>query len=119
MFSTYFSGINQHDYQQALSVFDPSGEIDPSDPQLVRAFSDGLATTTDSDVVLSLLQPTGDGSVGEAKIMFQSQQGVGYGPKDDPNETCTLWNITYILDQSSSGQYQIYREEATTNSGCQ
>jgi hypothetical protein len=59
MLSTYFSGINHCDYRQALSVFSPVGKVDPTSPAILRGLARGLATTTDSDVVLQQVLPAG------------------------------------------------------------
>ena len=115
-FNTYFSGINQQDYQTAVSVFNPNGEFNPNDPSNVNAFANGLATTTDSNVVLVKLRPYGSQPVRKATITFRSHQAAGYGPAANPNETCTKWHLTYTLTLSS-GQYFIDKSKGT-NSGC-
>ena len=116
MFNTYFSGINQQDYQTAASVFDPSGQFDPNNPSDVQALASGLATTTDSRIVLVSLRPSGGQPVRKAEVTFHSHQASGYGPSADPGETCTAWDLTYTLTQSG-GQYFIFKVKGT-NSPC-
>jgi eukaryotic-like serine/threonine-protein kinase len=118
IFNTYFTGINRHHYGKALSVFDPNGQMNPHDSNVVQNFAQGDATTKDSHVVLSSIGPGGAGRVKRAEVTFQSQQAVGDGPADDPNETCTLWDITYSLVRSSSGKYLIHKVRAASDSGC-
>lgn len=118
MFDTYFSGINQQQYTRALSVFDPSGMINPNDASKVQAFSQADSTSTDSNVVLVSINPSGTDPVTSAEVTFQSQQSPGYGPSSNPNETCTNWNITYNLSQDSSGGYLIFNVSTYSHSTC-
>jgi eukaryotic-like serine/threonine-protein kinase len=120
MFNTYFSGINQHHYKHAMTVFahDNVVKINPNNPASVSTFAYGDRTSNDSEIVLTNLQSASNGELTAAEVTFQSQQAAGLGPGDDPSETCTLWDITYELAQSSSGQYLIYKITADTNSGC-
>jgi len=118
MFNTYFSGIDSRHYRRALSVFNPNGMINPYDPSSLNAFESADATSDDTNVDLINLEPTDGSQVRSAELTFQSQQGTGYGPSDNPDETCTDWDIVYQLTVSTSGQYQIYAVGSDTHSGC-
>jgi hypothetical protein len=111
MLNTYFSGIDQKNYQQAASVFDPSGSFNE------QQFANGEATTRDGKVVLVGLQPSGSQPVRKAEVTFRSHQAPGYGPQGAPNETCTNWDITYGLTQPA-GRYLIGNVISATDSGC-
>jgi hypothetical protein len=113
MFNTYFSGINSRDYQVAASVFDPSGPINPNDPAEVSTMAKGLATTTDSEVLLREVADATDGTV-RAVVTFRSSQAPGYGPKGHEQETCTQWSIVYSLRQTANG-YLILRTKGTSS----
>ncbi len=114
MLDTYFSGINAHNYTQALSVFDPAGVLDPNSASEASRFAHDVSTTTDSDVVV---QSVADASTGNAALIavvtFVSHQQSGYGPSGSRNETCTNWRVTYTLTQTGAGGYRILRGEAT------
>lgn len=118
MFNTYFSGINGKDYQHALSVFDPSGVIDPNNSSQVQQFAHGVSTTTDSSVTLANIQPSDGSVVQSAEVQFTSNQQAGYGPQDDPNATCINWDVTYVLSQDSSGNYLINNISSSSDSAC-
>jgi hypothetical protein len=117
MLNTYFSGIDQQNYQQAASVFDPSGSFNPGDPSQVQNFANGVATTRDGRVVLVGLRPSGSQPVRKAEVTFRSHQAAGYGPSDAPSATCTNWDITYALTQPA-GRYLIDKVISATDSGC-
>ena len=116
VFNTYFSNINNHHYRKALSVFDPSSPLNPESSTMLNDLSSADATSTDSDVVLTGLYPSGGGTVTKAEVTFQSTQDPGYGPAANPNQTCTKWDLTYTLTQPS-GSYLIYGDSGT-NTGC-
>jgi serine/threonine protein kinase len=118
MFNTYFTGINNQDYQQALSVFDPNGVINPNDSSQVQQFANGVSTTSDSGIMLINISPSGGSPVQSSEVQFTSHQQAGYGPKDDPNGTCTSWDVTYTLSQGSSGNYLISNVSGSTDSAC-
>ena len=116
IFDTYFSGVNQHHYTHALSVFDPGSALDPGNPRTVSSLAREDATTTDSNIVLTGLRPSGNGLNTEAAVTFQSQQSAGYGPAGSPGQTCTIWHLRYTLTQPS-GSYLIYKVKGT-HTGC-
>ena len=118
MFNTYFTGINNHDYQQAASVFDPSGIINPNDSSQVQQFANGVSTTSDSDMMLANVTPSDGSTVQTAEVQFTSNQQAGYGPKDQPDETCTNWDVTYNLTQGPSGNYLIHSSSSVGDSSC-
>ena len=118
MFNTYFTGINNHNYQQALSVFDPSGVINPNDSSQVQNFANGVSTTNDSNVTLVDIAPSDGSTVQSAEVRFVSHQQAGYGPRDNPNGTCTNWDVTYVLTQDSSGNYLINNVSRSSDSAC-
>jgi eukaryotic-like serine/threonine-protein kinase len=118
MFNTYFSNINSKNYQQALSVFDPSGLINPNDSSEVQQFANGVSTTTDSSVTLVNIDPSDGSTVQTAEVQFTSDQQAGYGPPDDPGSTCTNWDITYELTVGSSGNYLINNVSNSSDSAC-
>jgi len=112
MFRTYFSGINHHDYSSAISVFDPAGSFSPYNPDNVRAMASGLATTTDSRIVLARLQPSSTGPARKAEVRFRSHQAAGYGPSGNVFQTCTKWDLEYTLSYSA-GKYLIDKVKGT------
>jgi serine/threonine protein kinase len=118
IFNTYFTGINNRDYQQALSVFDPNGVINPNDSSQVQQFANGVSTTSDSGMTLVNITPSDGSPVQSAEVQFTSHQQAGYGPQDDPNGTCTNWDVTYTLSQGSSGNYLISNVSDSTDSAC-
>ncbi|WP_328466808.1 hypothetical protein OHA21_47265 [Actinoplanes sp. NBC_00393] len=107
MFETYFTGINEKDYAAVAGVFDPAGDLDPGDPEQMAAFSDGTATTEDSDIRLTGVRDLANGRI-RADLTFRSQQDAGDGPPGRLGETCTLWQVGYTLTSTDSG-YRIYR----------
>jgi hypothetical protein len=118
MFNTYFTGINNKDYSTAVSVFDPSGVINPNSSSQVQHFASGVSTTNDSTVTLVSIDPSDGSTVQSAEVQFTSHQQAGYGPKDDPNSTCTDWDVTYVLSQDSSGNYLIQNVTNSDDSSC-
>jgi hypothetical protein len=109
MFDTYFSSINTHNYDAALAVYDPAGAINPGDPAQRNAFTHDVSTSQDSEIrVLSLGPGTAPVAV-VAQVTFRSMQAQGYGPASNPNETCTVWTISYSLTEPAPGRYRILR----------
>ncbi|GGR22836.1 hypothetical protein GCM10010168_45900 [Actinoplanes ianthinogenes] len=101
MFETYFSGINANDPEQALTVVEPTDRMDPTDPADIAAFGKAIATTQDDDVQLGTV--TDNGTTVTAELSFRSRQDAGYGPADDPDQTCTRWTMVYTLADSAGG----------------
>jgi hypothetical protein len=101
MFETYFGGINARDPARALSVVAPTEHLDPSKPEDVAAFGRAIATTQDDDIRLGTVSDRG--STMTARLTFHSHQDPGYGPKDDPDQTCTAWTMLYTLTDDAGG----------------
>jgi eukaryotic-like serine/threonine-protein kinase len=116
IFNTYFTGINQRDFTEALSVFSPDSPVDPQSSNAAASLSSADSTTTDSDITLTGVSPSTGGTVNEADITFQSQQSAGYGPASDPDQTCTVWHLSYTLT-NPSGSYLIDTVKGT-DTGC-
>ncbi len=116
MFDTYFSAINARDFDTAVQVYDPSGSINPNDPNQRQTFANGVSTTTDSAASVQSIGP--DGSTVPVRITFVSHQQSGYGPKGRTSETCTHWDVTYLLSSPSAGQYKIVKATKATNRPC-
>jgi hypothetical protein len=113
LFDSYFSAINAGDYDRALTYYDPAGQVDTSDPAERADFAEGVATSTDSDVVLRSL--TGDPSDGNlvATVSFTSQQAADKAPN---GQTCAHWTVAYTLTQPDGG-YRIFKGTAS-HDGC-
>lgn len=119
MFDTYFGGIDSGAIDQALRVYDPAGVVDPTDPAQAAAFARAVATSSDSDVALAELgdDGTGQGAVG-ARVVFTSHQAAGYGPPPDTGQTCTRWDVTYVLSYDATAGYRILGNSRHTSTGC-
>jgi hypothetical protein len=111
MFTTYFGGINDKNYDEVGSVLDPAGSVDPTDTAEMDALARGTRSTTDSDVVLTSV---GDASGGllTAEVTFVSHQDAGDGPRGRSAETCTHWTIRYTV--SDEGAYRIRKSKAAS-----
>jgi hypothetical protein len=118
VFDRYFSSINHRHYPDAISVFDPRGDVNPNDPKEVAAFSRSVSTSTDSDVVLLAVgtDRAGPGSV-RAQVSFTSHQKAKFGPKGREGETCTRWNIRYLLTKTID-RYRILHASVITSRAC-
>ncbi|GIF52307.1 hypothetical protein DFJ67_0244 [Asanoa ferruginea] len=112
LFDGYFSAINAHNAEQAVAAFDPAGNIAPTDADAVAKFATDISTTWDSDVVLMWLGDNGPGAV-QAQVTFTSRQDPYFGPTGRESETCTLWDITYLLTQPA-GAHRIHSGSATS-----
>jgi len=119
MLNTYFNGINTGDYQSALSVEDPAGALNPGNASEVQKFEQGLQSTQDSQITLVSLGPGDTTSPAtSAVVTFQSSQQAGYGPGDNPNQTCTNWSLTYVLTAEAGGSYLIHNVDSAADQGC-
>jgi hypothetical protein len=112
MFDGFFSAINAGDYDRAMEFYDPAGQIDTTDPAERAAFAEGVATSTDSDIVLkAIAESPPDGKV-IATVSFTSVQA----PDKAPNgQTCTYWTVAYTLSQTD-GAYRIFSGDASHDS---
>lgn len=115
LFDAYFQGVNSRDWETVLALYDPAGVVDATDPEQRRTFTDNMGTTMDYDV--RLLEVQSAGSQVLARVAFRSEQARGYGPKDDPDQTCTLWDITFVLTPYGDG-YRILRPDRHTYWEC-
>jgi hypothetical protein len=111
MFDRYFTGINERDYRAVARVLDPAGELDPGVPGQLKAFAEGTSTSKDSDVVLRRLTSTASGRL-RAEVSFRSEQKVGHGPPERPDESCTRWDVVYVLTVDD-GAYRMLRGDGT------
>ena len=81
----YFNSINTWNYTEYTSLFDAQARQSNSQ----SSFDSGFATTEDSDVVLTGIEDTGDGSLA-ATVSFTSRQNPADSiqPADDlPDST--------------------------------
>jgi len=115
MFNDYFSAINVKDFDRALGHYDPNGVIDPSDPSHRAAFIGGMSAATDSDIVMYRIDVTSD--LPKVGLRFRSHQSAGYGPKGREQETCTDWDVKYILTLAE-GSYRILRAAEASSRPC-
>jgi hypothetical protein len=117
MFDTYFEGIDSKNYSQALDEYDPSGVVNPSSSKQAAEFDHNVSTSNDTNVVLLDIEPAG-GTATTAHLTFQSTQSAGFGPGNDPSQTCTDWDLTYKLSTSSTGDYLILGTQSASYSAC-
>jgi hypothetical protein len=94
--TSYFTAINQHDYQQYASLLAPA-EQPGTTP---ASFASGFGSTTDSDVSLTSIATADDGSAVAASVTFTSQQAPSSSPDDSP---CDTWQITLYLQPDGPG----------------
>jgi hypothetical protein len=117
LFDTYFNGINLKRYDQVLALYDPSGVLDPTDPQQAANFTHGVSTSVDSEVVLrSIVDSPAVDLV--ARLTFQSHQAPGFGPPGTPDQTCTQWDSTYLLHPNANGIYRILEQPTFSHQPC-
>jgi hypothetical protein len=101
----YFSGINQKNYQQSLSVVDPA-LVDSSAPNQVANFEKGLSTTNDSNISVGAIYSDPQAPSGvSVSVTFQSTQDPRLGPD---GEACTKWNLKYLLSGPPEGSFRLY-----------
>jgi hypothetical protein len=96
--ASYFTAINQHDYQQYASLLTPALQqgVTPA------SFASGYGSTTDSGMTLTSIASADSGSVA-ASVTFTSQQDPAASPD---GSACDDWQITLYL-QPDGGSYQI------------
>jgi hypothetical protein len=93
--SHYFQGINDRNYAEYASSQTAHGKKN----QPESSFDAGYATTTDSNMMLTSLTPTGDGDL-TATVTFTSHQA----PSDSvDNSACNNWTLNLYLVPSGSG----------------
>ncbi|ATO13224.1 hypothetical protein CO540_04775 [Micromonospora sp. WMMA2032] len=116
MFARWFSAINSRDWRAALRTYDPAGVVDPTDPKQRRSFIHGMSETRDNNATLRAVSSSGAETL--AELTFTSRQSPGYGPPRAPNETCTRWQVTYVLSHSDAYGYRIIRPRYADSSPC-
>ena len=91
----YFQGINDRNYAEYASSQTAHGKAN----QPEASFDSGYATTTDSDMMLTALTPSGDGDL-TATVTFTSRQS----PSDSvDNSACDNWTLNLYLVPSGPG----------------
>jgi hypothetical protein len=104
--NAYFSGINQHDYERAMAVMDPS-LIDPTNPDQVASFEHAVSTSNDTDITVTAINSNSQAPSGvSADVTFQSTQDASLGPD---GQSCTRWNLEYPLSGSQATSFRIYQ----------
>jgi hypothetical protein len=116
LFDSYFSAVSAKNFDAALALYDPNGDVDTNDAQQRAAFKKSEATSTDDQGVLKSLSPAGPGPVTTARISFRSQQAAGYGPAGDTSQTCSIWTLTYTLTYTDN-KYLI-KSATGSHTGC-
>ena len=117
LFDAYFSGITAKNFDAVFALYDPSGDLNTNDPQQRSGFEKGVSSSTDDNGTLRSLSPDGSGPASTAEVSFQSHQAPGKGPSDDPQQTCSLWTLTYTLTYTSDGKYLI-KSATGSHTGC-
>jgi hypothetical protein len=113
MFDTYFTGVNEKDYDAVGTVLDPAGSIDPGNAGEMAGLARGTKTTQDSDITLTAMSDSGGDRL-LAQLTFQSEQAAGDGPKGRSSETCTRWSIGYTVSGATTGSYRIVKSKASS-----
>jgi hypothetical protein len=114
MLNGYFTAVNNRDFPSALSLYDPAGVVNPTNPAQANAFARALSTTTDSQVrLLGITTDTSGRGAVQAAVTLRSRQDPGFGPRPNTNETCTDWTLTYTLTQRDSDGYLILSSTGT------
>lgn len=107
--TSYFDGINSRDYRGAYAGLTPRYQQRyPFDE-----WSRPLATTQDSQIVITGFETTGDGTA-DATVTFVSRQDAGYGRADAPSETCTVWALHYLFEAAPGGTGYLIDRTTTT-----
>jgi hypothetical protein len=93
--NSYFSAINNHDYQQFRSLLDQK----MAQGESAQNFDDGYGSTRDSDATLTAISNMGAGQV-SAAVTFTSHQSPSQSPS---SSACTNWNVTLYLASTETG----------------
>lgn len=104
----YFLGINSGDYATAYAVLSPRLQAE----QGLGEFEDSTRTSYDSDFELLEVTERDDGVL--VGLAFTSLQATGMGPD---GETCTRWELDYLLVQDDTGAWRIESASARGGSG--
>jgi hypothetical protein len=87
----YFRAVNGGDFPTAVAQL--------VDPPSLEAFTEGVTSTQDSDIVFRSWQQRGDDLV--LWVTFTSRQDPGRGPAERPQEACTDWSLDYVMTQQN------------------
>ena len=110
---SYFGAINRHDGAGAAANFDPSGAINPNDPNQVAKFQRDTSTSADQDVVIHSVDPDPANPGGYlVAVSFQSTQAPSFGPGG--NEACTRWDLNYHM----TAQFKLLRSSDASHAAC-
>jgi hypothetical protein len=112
---TYFTAIDSEQYQTAWDQLTPAEQAITQGDSEPRFASD-LATTQDSDVVITsmTLQDDGTESVG---LTFTSHQAAADSP--DGTSTCDNWSMVYSMAQVGvANQWLIAKVASATPAAC-
>jgi hypothetical protein len=108
----YFTGINSANYQTAYEQL--SSSMQAKNPY--SQFEDNTAGTIDSDVTVTGVNVSGDGSA-RTSVTFTSTQPADKGVVS--GQTCTNWSITYLLQPGGgAGGWLISGTPTAQHSGC-
>jgi hypothetical protein len=95
LLSTYFQGINTHNYGEYSGTLTAQNKAD----QTQSSFDSGYSTTTDSDMTLTSVTSTGGGDL-TATVTFTSHQS----PADSvDNSACNDWTLNFYLAPNGTG----------------
>ena len=112
---TYFTAIDSEQYQTAWDQLTPTEQAITQGDSEPR-FASALATTQDSDVVITGMSLGADGteSVG---LTFTSHQSPAESP--DGASTCDNWSMVYSMAQvDGSAQWLIAKVASATPTAC-
>ena len=98
--NSYFAAINNHDYEQYLSLLDQRMQSGASP----GSFWAGDSSTTDSAATLTQVSPVAGGDVA-ATVAFTSHQEPSQG-RD--HTACTNWTITVYLEPRGAGYVMMH-----------
>ncbi len=108
--NSYFSAINNHDYQQFRNLLDQK----MAQGESAQNFDTGYGSTRDSDATLTAISSMDAGQV-RATVTFTSHQSPSQSPSDS---ACTNWNVMlylasnetgYVLEAAPAGYHAAYQ----------
>jgi len=108
---TYFSAIDSEQYQTAWDQLTPAEQaITHNDSEQV--FAADLATTQDSDVVITNMTLANDGS-DSVDLTFTSHQAAAESP--DGASTCDNWSMVYSMAEPGGSTPWLISKVASAN----
>lgn len=90
LLTSYFTVINNHDYESYQVLLTPAALA----TQTRKQFTNGFRSTVDSDITLLGLSTATDGRL-LAQVSFVSRQNAEDGPD---GQTCTRWTVGKFLE---------------------